>query len=257
MRRLIYTALLLLATASLATAQEARDKNILAALRHGWNFELRAGLSMGGTAPIPMPREIRGVEKYNPKLNVHVEGQATKWFDPHWGLVMGLRMEQKGMVTGARVKNYHTSLLLGEGAEVSGNWTGYVESNYAAASIVLPISAAYKINDYGKVQAGLYAGYRFDGSFTGHVTDGHFRMGSPVGERVDFPADKQATYDFSGELSRFEAGMQVGGNWRAYRHFLVYGELRASFTPIFPGSFTALTTKLYPIYVSTGFSYLF
>ena len=63
MRRLIYTTLLLLATASLAMGQEARDKNILAALRHGWNFELRAGLSMGGTAPIPMPREIRGVEK--------------------------------------------------------------------------------------------------------------------------------------------------------------------------------------------------
>ena len=141
MRRLIYTALLLLATASLAIGQEARDKSILAALRHGWNFELRAGLSMGGTAPIPMLQEIRSVEKYNPKLNVHVEGQATKWFDPHWGLVMGLRMEQKGMVTGARVKNYHTSLLLGEGAEVSGNWTGYVESNYAAASIVLPVSA--------------------------------------------------------------------------------------------------------------------
>ena len=88
MRRLISTALLLLATASLAIGQEARDKNILAALRHGWNFELRAGLSMGGTAPIPMLQEIRSVEKYNPKLNVHVEGQATKWFDPHWGLVM-------------------------------------------------------------------------------------------------------------------------------------------------------------------------
>lgn len=257
MRRQLSILLLVLALGGLAEAQEARDRNIMEALRHGWNFELRAGLSMGGTAPIPMPVEIRGVDKYNPKLNVHVEGQATKWLDPHWGVVMGLRMEQKGMVTTARVKNYRTELLLGEGTVVKGHWTGDVESNYASSSVVIPISVAYRVNSHGKLIAGLYGGYRFDGSFTGHVTDGHFRMGSPIGDRVDFPAGERATYDFTDQLSRFEAGMQVGGSWRAYRHFLVYAELRASFTPIFPDSFTALTTRLYPMYISTGFSYHF
>lgn len=257
MRRLTATALLLLALPALTMAQEIRDRNILEALRHGWSFELRAGLSMGSAAPMPMPVEIRKVEKYNPKLNVHVEGQATKWLDQHWGVVMGLRMEQKGMVTNARVKNYHTSLLLDGGNEVAGNWTGSVESDYSSSSLVMPISVAYKVNPHGKVIAGLYAGYRFDGSFRGHVTDGHFRVGSPVGDKQLFPAGERAAYDFSDRLSRFEAGMQVGGSWRAYRHFLVYAELRASFTPIFPSDFTTLSTKLYPIYVSTGFSYHF
>lgn len=256
MKRLLASLLLLLILCPLAQAQSARDRNILEALRHGWVFELRAGLSLGGTVPVPMPAEIRHIEKYNPKLNVQVEGVATKWLDPHWGVTMGLRMEQKGMVTGARVKDYGTSILQ-EGVEVEGRWTGEVENNYSASSIVLPVSVAYKVNSYGKVLAGLYGGYRFDGSFTGHVTDGHFRVGSPIGDRIDFPAGERATYDFTDRLSRFEAGMQVGGSWRAYKHFLVYAEMRASFTPIFPGSFATLPTRLYPLYLSTGFSYLF
>lgn len=256
-RRLTYTFLFLLLASTTLLAQEGRDKNILRALSHGWTFELRAGVALGGAAPYGLPVEIREIEGYNPKLNAQVEGLATKMLDPHWGVSMGLRLEQKGMKTQARVKNYHTSILLGEEGQMAGYFTGHVETDYDASSLVIPISAVYKVNDAGRIRAGFYAGYRFDGTFSGSVSDGYFRNGTPVGEKIIFAEDQKSTFDFSDELSRFEAGMQVGGSWHAYKHFLVYAELRASFTPIFPNSFSTIPMNLYPVYVSTGFSYLF
>ena len=46
-----------------------RDKNLINAALLGWHIRLSAGYNLGGTAPLPLPREIRGIESYNPGLN--------------------------------------------------------------------------------------------------------------------------------------------------------------------------------------------
>lgn len=33
-----------------------------------------------------------------------LEGNATKWFDPKWGMTVGVRLENKNMTTEATVK---------------------------------------------------------------------------------------------------------------------------------------------------------
>ena len=68
-----------------------------------WEFEVKAGVNIGGASPLSMPREIRKIDSYSPRLNASIEGVATKWLgtDHRWGVSAGLKFEQKGMITGA------------------------------------------------------------------------------------------------------------------------------------------------------------
>ena len=99
--------LLLLVSVTLS-AQKDRNQGIIKSSLIGLEYEVKAGLSIGGTAPIPLPEEIRSIDSYNPTLQVAIEGNVTKWLDPArtWGVMVALRLETKGMKTDARVKNY-------------------------------------------------------------------------------------------------------------------------------------------------------
>ena len=68
------------------------DQNIILAALKGWNVRLSAGYLIGGTAPLPLPAEIRKIEGFNPGLNFMIEGDAEKKFkDTDWGVRFGLR----------------------------------------------------------------------------------------------------------------------------------------------------------------------
>ena len=59
----------------------------------------------------------------------------------------------------------------------------------------------------------------------GYVYDGHLRTPDEGGARVDFSEGNTATYDFSGELRRFQWGLQAGAQWRAFKHLTVHADL--------------------------------
>ena len=84
----------------------------------GLEYEVKAGFNIGGTAPIPLPVEIRDITGYNPTMAVAIEGNVTKWFDQEkkWGMRIGIRLDSKGMKTNAKVKNYGMEII-GEGGE--------------------------------------------------------------------------------------------------------------------------------------------
>ncbi|MEG1564547.1 MAG: outer membrane beta-barrel protein, partial [Bacteroides sp.] len=98
---------LLLAPISLR-AQNDRNKSIIRSALNGLEYEVKAGISIGGTAPLPLPVEIRSIDKYNPNLAISIAGEVTKWLDTQkeWGIIVGLRLENKSMLTEATVKNY-------------------------------------------------------------------------------------------------------------------------------------------------------
>jgi hypothetical protein len=58
-------------------------------------------------------------------------------------------------------------------------------------------------------------------------------------------------------LRRFHWGVQVGGEFRAYKHLAVFANLQWGLNGIFPSDFNSVTFDLYPIYGNLGFSYLF
>ena len=73
--------LLFLTTNSLL-AQKDQNAGIINSYLVGLEYEVKAGLSIGGTSPLPLPKEIRSIDSYNPGLQIAIEGNVTKWLNP-------------------------------------------------------------------------------------------------------------------------------------------------------------------------------
>lgn len=62
-----------------AVAQNAvgeRDSNLRMMTSKGWEWQLNAGVNIGGATPLGMPREVRKVTKYNPGFNTMLQGKV-------------------------------------------------------------------------------------------------------------------------------------------------------------------------------------
>lgn len=226
--------------------------------RNGWELEVKAGVNIGGASPLSIPREIRSIDSYSPRLNASLEGVATKWLGSNhkWGVSAGLKFEQKGMITGATTKGYSMEII-NEGERVSGFWTGYVKTRYTSTFLSVPVMANYRFCNKWKVRAGLFASFRLDGEFNGDVSNGYLREGSPIGEKLTYEGGKTATYDFSSHLNHFHWGAQIGGTWQASTHFTLNADLTWAMNDIFESNFKTITFNMYPIYLNLGFGYKF
>ena len=132
MKQHILTAAVAVMSCTMTTfAQTDRTMTLNVAEYNGWEYEVKTGVNIGGASPLPLPVEIREISSYSPKFNGTFEGTVTKWLgnDQKWGVSAGLKFEEKGMITGANVKNYSMEIL-NDGSRVSGYWTGYVKTNY-------------------------------------------------------------------------------------------------------------------------------
>lgn len=240
-------------------AQENRTKTLVNAALHGWEYELKAGFNIGGTLPLPFPEEIRDIKSYNPSLAVTIEGNMTKWFggQKRWGIVTGLRLENKGMRTKAGVKNYGMEIIGDDGNRLKGNWTGNVRTKVQNSYLTIPVLAAYKLHKRTNLKAGVYFSYLMDGDFSGHVYEGYLRKDNPTGEKVNFNNGAIATYDFSADLRKFQWGAQLGADWRAFKHLKVYADLNWGLNEIFKKDFKTITFDMYTVYLNVGFGYAF
>ena len=173
----ICTIAVLLAMVANVQAQEERNKSLINSYLHGWEYNIKAGFNIGGTSPIPLPKEIRKIDSYAPGIAIAIEGNATKWFDEKkkWGLTLGLRLENKNMTTEATVKNYGMKIINTNGGELAGLWTGGVKTKVKNSYLTIPILADYRISKRWIVSAGPYFSYLLEGNFSGHVYEGHLR----------------------------------------------------------------------------------
>ena len=254
----IFVSLIAAIMAFTATAQTNEvadsDNNLFKAALKGWHVRLSAGYNIGGTAPLPLPVEIRSIESYNPGLNISLEGTAEKMFKgSDWGVRLGIRFDTEGMTTEANTKNYYTEIM-NDGGLVSGPWTGNVKITVRNTYFTIPALAVYKINERWNVSGGLYASYLIDGDFSGSVYDGYIRDQNPTGEYADVT---RAEYDFSNDIRKFHWGLQAGGEYQVYRHLALFANLQWGMNGIFPSDFGSVTFDLYPIYGTLGFTYLF
>ena len=253
----IIAVLLLVSTLS-AQAQEERNQGIIWSYLHGWEYGIKAGFSIGGTSPLPLPEEIRKIDSYAPGgLAISIEGNATKWFDTKWGMTVGVRLENKNMTTEATVKNYGMKIINTNGGELQGLWTGGVKTKVKNSYLTIPVVANYKVSKRWKVSAGPYVSYLIERNFSGHVYEGHLRTPDQTGSRVDFTGESIATYDFSDNLRKFQWGLQLGGEWRAFKHLNVYADLTWVLNDIFKKDFDTIAFAMYPIYLNVGFGYAF
>ena len=217
-------------------AQVDRNETLIRSALHGLEYEIKAGFSIGGTAPLPLPVEIRSIDGYNPTLAISIGGEVTKWIavQNKLGIIVGLRLENKAMTTEATVKNYNMEILGQGGERISGVWTGGVKTKVHTAGLTIPLMATYKLTNRWNIKAGPY-----------------------FGPKVEFTDGKIATYDFSDDLRHFQWGLQIGAGWRAFKHLNVYADLTWGLNDIFKNDFNTVTFAMYPIYLNIGFGYAF
>lgn len=240
-------------------AQQTERKGLKWSALKGLEYRIKAGLNLGGTSPFPLPAEIREIKGYSPGLQIALEGNVIKWWDAakKWGILTGVRLENKGMKTDARVKNYYMVMEASEGDQtghLEGNWTGDVKTEVSNSFVTLPFQVIHKLSPRWDIKFGPYVSFLTNGNFTGSAYDGYLREGNPVGPKVNV---SEATYDFSSDLRKCQWGLDVGGEWRAYRHLSVYADLTWGLNSIFPSDFESISFKMYNIYLNFGFGYVF
>ena len=213
-------------------SQVDRNETLIRSALHGLEYEIKAGFSIGGTAPLPLPVEIRSIDGYNPTLAISIGGEVT-------------------------VKNYNMEILGQGGERISGVWTGGVKTKVHTAGLTIPLMATYKLSNRWNIKAGPYFSYLLSREFSGHVYEGYLREDDPTGPKVEFTDGKIATYDFSDDLRHFQWGLQVGAGWRAFKHLNVYADLTWGLNDIFKSDFNTITFAMYPIYLNIGFGYAF
>ena len=246
MRRL-HLLIFLLVVALKTTAQDGKKIS----------FNVRAGFSIGAAVPAGIPASIRKIESYNPGFQPALEAALGYRFSARFGLATGVRFEQKGMTTDARVKAYYTTFNEegSSGTEsVTGYFTGRVKTKVKNSYLTLPLHLTYHNNSSFTFKAGGFVSLLFDSRFSGDARDGYIRDQTPVGEREDIDA---ASYDFSENVRRINAGVEIGSDCRLSSSFFASANLNYALTPLMEPGFRSIDFGMHNIYLNLGIGYRF
>ena len=234
--------------------------------KSGAGVILRAGYTLGGTSPIPLPKEIRSINAFRPKGGATVGFDAYKMFSRRWGLAVGTRFFYEGFHTSADVKNYWVVLDAGDGP-ISGYFTGRNVTDTYMWGVTLPLLVTFRAGARWNISVGPYFSTYFKRSFTGYVYEnsediGYLREGSPTGNFVDMhrSADhpKGTPYPeetFHENMRKWNSGLEFTFDWKATKHLNVFGMLDWGLSNIFEKDFEAIAFKMYPIYATVGVGY--
>lgn len=220
---------------------------------------VRAGYTIGGTTPIPLPGEVRSINEFSPKGGGTVGVDVYKMLGKRWGVSVGWHFFYEGFHTSADVKNYKMSLTM-DGNTMSGYFTGTDVTNTDMWGMTLPLLATFRMSPRWNFSFGPYFSTYFKQDFSGEVYDtkdgvGYLRVDDPTGEKVNMDRNNPATYDFTDRMRRWNVGLEFGFDWKACRHMNVFAKLDWGLSNIWEYDFDAVTFRMYPIYATIGLAY--
>ncbi len=250
---------LLLAGANSLSAQDSWNEWGPSNQETNTGFIVRGGYTLGGTAPIPVPAEIRGINEFAPKGGATIGFDAYKFFNRHWGIATGWHFFYEGFHTSANVKNYKMSITM-DGNSMSGYFTGCDVTNTTMWGMTFPLVATYNISPRWSVSAGPYVSTYFKTTFEGEVYDnpdgvGYLRVDTPTGEKINMDRNNPATYDFADNMRKWGAGVELTFDWKAMKRMNVFANLDWGLANAFDPDFKAIAFKMYPIYATLGVAY--
>lgn len=220
-----------------------------------WEYKFFAAYNLGGTSPVPFPREIRKVNSWSPEFGGTMAFQVSRWLTPQWGITAGLGVDLKSMKIGADVLYWQTNLEVGEGDRTgffSGTFSGEITTKTRNGYIVLPVMAAYRPFESWTFRLGGYVASLQEAGFEGTAANGYIRSGGPTGDRIDV---NHASYDFSDKMRKTDAGIMASADWNFTSKMAVTGQLSWGLVPIFPSDFQGITYGMYNIYFALGIAY--
>ncbi len=123
------------------------------------------------------------------------------------------------MKTQAKVKNYYTQIEYDTGAKTRGYFTGHVITEMNNSYLTFPVLFVWNATKKWNLYGGFYFSNLIEKSFSGHIYDGDFREGTPIGELTTFENTAKGFYDFSNDLNRFQWGNQLGAEYKTNQNF--------------------------------------
>lgn len=223
-----------------------------------WNFNVRLGYNIGGTMPMPIPAEIRSINSYTLTFNPQIGIDVQRDLSGKWGAMLGLHLEEKGMKTDAKVKNYHIKMVRG-GEALEGNFTGNNVSEANQLMLTLPLQATFKPCKNLTLKLGPYLSLLLSRGFEGYVYNGYLRKDNPTGPKIDIGTDAatRGTYNFSDEMRRLQWGIDFGADWYLGKHFGVTANVAYGLCGIHKSSFTTISNRLHSMFGTFGVLYRF
>lgn len=224
------------------------------------NLELKArvGYSIGGTAPLGIPATIRSIDAFRLTPSVMAGFDVNMSLQSGWGVMTGLRFENKAMDAEVTTKGYRMEVVKGD-SKINGLFTGHVKQDVTEWMLTLPIMATYDLGQKVTLKAGPYFSLLLSKDFSGIASDGYLRQGDPTGPRINMgnKEGEWATYDFSDDMRNLQMGVAVGVDWLLHPHFGLSADLNWGLTGIFNSDFKTVEQTLYPIYGTIGVFYKF
>lgn len=220
---------------------------------------VRAGYTIGGTTPLPLPKEMRAINEFSPKGGATVGVDIYKMLSKRWGFSAGWHFFYEGFHTCADVKNYKMSLTM-DGNTMSGYFTGTDVTNTDMWGMTIPVLATFRMSPRWNLSFGPYFSTFFKKNFSGEVYDtkdgvGYLRVDTPTGEKVNMDRSNSATYDFSDNMMPWSGGVELCFDWKACRHLNVFGSVNWGLSNIWESDFDAVSFRMYPIYATFGLAY--
>ena len=219
-------------------------------------IKVRAGYSIGGTAPISIPATIRSVDKFRLTPSFLVGIDATWPVASVWGITTGLHFENKAMDTEVTTKGYRMELVKGD-SKMNGLFTGHVKQEVTQWALTLPLQATYTPKSRLQFRAGPYASLLLSHNFSGIASDGYLRQGDPTGAKIIIgnKEGEWATYDFTDEMRHLQLGIGAGLDWQLHQCIGISVDLNWGITGLFKHEFKTVEQTLYPIYGSISAFY--
>ena len=219
-------------------------------------LKARAGYSIGGTTPIPLPETIRSIDSYSLTPSFMVGLDAMLPLTQQWGIMTGLRLENKGMKATVTTKAYFMEVVKGD-QKMSGLFTGRVEQEVKQWMLTVPVQATFTLSHRVMLKGGPYVSFLLSKGFSGIASDGYLRKDSPTGPKILMGnrEGEWATYDFDNDMRGVQFGVGIGVDWRGYKCLGVSADLNWGLTGIFPSNFKTVEQTLYPVYGTIGVFY--
>jgi hypothetical protein len=212
-----------------------------------WDFSAKIGINLGGTMPFPMPGNIEEIEGYSLRFIPTIEAEALRWINKKVGVSAGIRSDNKGMKSKAKVKEYSMNF-----EDFQGRFRGTVDTEMSFNYLSLPVLAHYALMENFSVHAGAYYAYLLSGKFKGATRDGILNNGS------DIMNVTHESYDFSKELNRNDAGFNIGLNFLPYNeHLLLSFDFNYGLMSVFPSDFNGISDEMQNVYGKFSVGYLF
>lgn len=226
------------------------------ALLDSLQLKARVGYSIGGTSPLPLPETIRSIENYTLTPSLMVGFDAMLPINQKWGIMTGLRYENKGMEAAVTTKAYYMEVTKGD-QQLAGLFTGRVDQKVKQWMLTVPVQATLTLSRRVMLKGGPYVSFLLSKEFSGIASDGHLRKDTPTGAKILMGSvdGEWATYDLTDDMRSVQFGIGVGVDWQVYKGLGISADLNWGLTGVFPGDYKTVEQTLYPIYGTVGVFY--